>query len=55
MLTIYLGAEMKLITAAIYTNYRTYIVDDEGIEQSDAYTAPPKGNKLVLRYERVEK
>lgn len=47
--------EMKLITAAIYTNYRTSILDDEGIEQEDAYTAHPKGNKLVLRYERVEK
>ena len=46
---------MKLITAAIYTNYRTHIVDDEGIEQQDAYTASPKGNKLVLRFERVEK
>ena len=45
---------MKLITAAIYTNYRTYIVDAEGIEQEDAYTAHPKGNKLVLTFERVE-
>ena len=48
-------AEMKLITAAIYTNYRTHIVDDAGIEQEDAYTAHPKSNKLVLRFERVEK
>ena len=47
-------AEMKLITAAIYTNYRTHIVDDEGIEQVDAYTAHPKANKLILRFERVE-
>ena len=46
---------MKLITAAIYTNYKTHIVDDEGIEQEDAYTAHPKSNKLVLRFERVEK
>ena len=45
---------MKLITAAMYTNFRTYIVDDEGIEQEDAYTAHPKGNKLVLRFERVD-
>lgn len=45
---------MKLITAAIYTNYTTHIVDDEGIEQIDAYTAHPRANKLVLRYERVE-
>lgn len=46
---------MKLITAAIYTNYRTHIVDDEGIEQVDAYTAHPRAEKLILRYERVEK
>ena len=46
---------MKLLIAAIYTNYTTHIVDDEGIQQEDAYTAPPKGNKLVLRFERVEK
>lgn len=45
---------MKLITAAIYTNYRTRVVDDEGIEQIDAYTAHPRGNKLILAYERVE-
>ena len=45
---------MKLITASIYTNYRTHIVDDAGIEQEDAYTAHPKANKLMLRFERVE-
>ena len=48
------GIEMKLITAAIYTNFSTHIVDDEGIEQIDAYTAGPRRNKLVLRFERVE-
>ena len=49
-----LCVEMKLITAAIYTNYRTYVVDDEGIEQVDAYTAHPRAEKLILRFERVE-
>ena len=44
---------MKLITAAIYTNFTTHIVDDTGIEQADAYTAPPKSNKLMLRFEHV--
>jgi len=44
---------MKLITAAIYTNFMTYIVDDEGIEQVDAYTAMPRSNKLILRLEKV--
>ncbi len=44
---------MKLIAAAIYTNFTTHIVDDEGIEQEDAYTAMPRSNKLILRFERV--
>ena len=44
---------MKLITAAMYTNFATHIVDDDGIEQIDAYTAGPKSNKLILRFERV--
>ena len=44
---------MKLLVAAIYTNYATSIVDDEGIEQADAYLAGPVGNKLVLRFDRV--
>lgn len=46
--------EMKLITAAIYTNFSTHIVNDEGIEQIDAYTAGPRSNRLLLRFERVE-
>ncbi|KAL8703388.1 MAG: hypothetical protein Q9201_003417, partial [Fulgogasparrea decipioides] len=45
--------EMKLIVAAVYSNFRTRIVDDGGIEQMDAYTAGPRGNKLVLAFERV--
>jgi len=40
---------MKYIIAAIYTNFTTHIEDDDGIEQEDIYTAPPKGNKLVIR------
>ncbi|KAL8820577.1 MAG: hypothetical protein Q9223_001226 [Gallowayella weberi] len=45
--------EMKLIIAAVYSNFRTSIVDDGGIEQIDAYTAGPKGKKLVLAFKRV--
>jgi hypothetical protein len=45
--------EIKYIVAAIYTNYTTHIVDDDGIEQTDIYTAPPKGGKLIVRVERV--
>lgn len=47
-------AELKLIVAGIYTNYTTKIVDDRDIEQPDAYTAGPKGNKLILRFDRLE-
>ncbi|MCJ1379685.1 hypothetical protein MMC17_002787 [Xylographa soralifera] len=46
--------EMKFLLAAIYTNYTTSVVDDERMEQEDAYTAGPVGNKLVLKFARVE-
>ncbi|KAE8451553.1 hypothetical protein EG329_003626 [Mollisiaceae sp. DMI_Dod_QoI] len=45
--------EIKLIVAAVYSNFRTHIVNDEGIEQTDGYTCGPAGNKLFLRFERV--
>jgi cytochrome P450 len=45
--------EIKYIVAAIYTNFTTHIVDDEGIEQLDIYTAPPKGGKLIMKVEPV--
>lgn len=45
--------EIKLVIAAVYSNFRTYIVDDEGIEQTDGYTCGPTKNKLFLRFERV--
>jgi len=44
--------QMKYIVAALYSNYTTSIIDDTDIEQSDAYTAPPKGGKLIVRLER---
>ncbi|KAI2610294.1 cytochrome P450 [Hypoxylon fragiforme] len=45
--------EMKLIIAAIYANYTSHVVDDEGVEPTDAYTGHPKSGSLYLRYERV--
>ncbi|KAK5114229.1 hypothetical protein LTR85_010294 [Meristemomyces frigidus] len=45
---------IKLMIAAIYTNYTTTVIDDEGIEQSDSYISGPVGNRLVLRFCRVE-
>lgn len=43
---------MKLVIAAIYTSYTTSIVDDTGIEQHDAYTAIPRGEKLMVEFQR---
>lgn len=45
---------MKYIVAAMFTNFKTHIVDDEGIEQMDSYTAPPKGGKLIVKLEPVD-
>ncbi|KZZ97873.1 Cytochrome P450 [Ascosphaera apis ARSEF 7405] len=45
--------EMKLLTASIWTNFHTEIVDDEDIEEIDAYTVHPKGSKLVLKFHHV--
>ncbi|KAI1473054.1 cytochrome P450 [Daldinia caldariorum] len=45
--------DMKLMIAVIYANYTSHIVDDKGIEPTDAYTGRPKSNSLYLRYERV--
>lgn len=44
---------MKLATAAIYSNYSSSIVDEEGIEAIDAYTVKPTSNKLILKFEHV--
>lgn len=44
---------MKLVLAAVYSNYTTHIVDDAGIEQQDAYTALPRGIKLLLSFQRA--
>ena len=49
----YPSAEMKLTLAALYTNFTSSIVDDEGIEQDDAYTAQPRGFKLTLKFDHV--
>lgn len=46
--------EMKYIVAALYSNYRTTIVDDTGIEQSDAYTAPPRNSNLLIRLQKLD-
>jgi hypothetical protein len=47
---------LKAVTAAIYTNFETEVVDDGGpgaMEQEDAVFAGPVGEKLVLRLHAV--
>ncbi|RLL94377.1 hypothetical protein CFD26_101772 [Aspergillus turcosus] len=46
--------EIKLVMAAVYTNYTTSIVDDEGIEQDHAFISLPKGRKLMLSFTPVK-
>ncbi|UNI19640.1 hypothetical protein JDV02_005815 [Purpureocillium takamizusanense] len=41
--------EMKLVTAVIYANFATAVVDDTGVEQTDGYSARPVGNQLYLK------
>lgn len=45
---------MKYIVAALYSNYITSIIDDAGIEQMDAYTAPPRSDKLMIKLQQVD-
>jgi unspecific monooxygenase len=45
--------ELKLIVAAIYTNFESVVIDDDGIEQVDGFSAGPKGNKLILQFARA--
>ncbi|KAI9039778.1 cytochrome P450 [Aspergillus affinis] len=46
--------EIKMVMAAVYTNYTTEIVDDEGIEQDLAFISLPVGRKLMLKFTPVE-
>jgi unspecific monooxygenase len=44
---------LKFVVAAIYTNYTTKVIDSEDMEQLDGYVAGPKGEKLILQFERA--
>lgn len=44
---------MKFIIAALYSSYSTIAVDDAGIEQLDAYTAPPSSDKFVIKLQKL--
>lgn len=43
-------AEIKLVMAAVYTNFTTSIIDDEGIEQEHSFISLPMGRKLMLKF-----
>lgn len=45
---------MKLVIAAIYSNFTTSIKDAEGIEQDEGFTAGPRGNRLMVQLHRLE-
>ncbi|KAJ5278865.1 hypothetical protein N7478_004237 [Penicillium angulare] len=45
--------ETKLVVAAIYSNFRSTIIDDTDIEAIDAYTVHPKAEKLMLKFHAV--
>lgn len=45
--------EIKLIIAAIYSNFSTLVINDEGVDQMDGYTCGPSAGKLHLRFEHV--
>lgn len=47
------STELKYVTAAVYTNFTTTVVDDTGIEQEDGYTTGPRGNQLTLKFTRA--
>ena len=44
---------MKLVVAAIYTNYTTNIVEMGDMEDADGFVGRPKGNRLVLSFKHV--
>ncbi|KAL8997328.1 MAG: hypothetical protein Q9169_003362 [Polycauliona sp. 2 TL-2023] len=45
--------ELKYVTAAVYTNFTSTIIDDTGIEQEDGYTVGPKGYQLTVKFVRA--
>ena len=47
------GTVLKLAMVAIYTNFDTFIVDDTGIEQVDAFIAGPASDRLILSFTPV--
>lgn len=40
---------MKIVVAAIYTNYTTSLVEEKELEQADTFLGHPVGEKLLLK------
>lgn len=53
MLTFHAFLAIKLILAAVYANFTSTIIDDEGIEQRDELPADPVSDKLILSFQRA--
>ena len=40
---------MKMVVAAIYTNFRTDVADDVHVEGRDGYSGGPQSDYLLIR------
>lgn len=49
-----MNVEIKLVMAAVYSNFTTSTIDDEGIEQHYEFIALPRGRKLMLKFTPVD-
>ena len=44
---------MKAFIATVYSSFVTTVIDDEGIEPTDALAGLPTGGKLIIQYARA--
>jgi hypothetical protein len=44
---------MKLVVAAVITNFETHVVDDQGMEQMDHLLARPVAEKVLMGFKRL--
>lgn len=45
---------LKATTVAIYSNFTTTIVDDEGIEPQDGWLGSPVAERLILMFHPIQ-
>ena len=55
LLADFVALELKMVVAAIYTNFTTTIANDEGIEQLDGYVVGPRSGRLLIQFKKVKK